>query len=795
MFYPRLPRSPEGVAPPNRSSSQQQLVSIRATKYELGHKTRLERRLMVAVFILGILVFALIIALSIVYSDYRKKMNSRNGTFLRYSSDSSHNGYCNREECIETASSLLLSIDKSADPCQDFYQYACGNWPRAHPIPEGRHANSWFAERSLYLDRQMQDIMEDSNKNDEPEAMHMMRTFYKSCVDTENLESLELEPMQEILEEMGLSTQVPSAETAEGYDLAYSIGKAQKMMSMDLLIQLSVMDGYKDISGRILNVRPPSDGGFLALIPDPDEELRLMTLTAKQLLKANLVYMVQVLHYVGNWRQNKTAGISLIESTEAAAKIMLFEVALRNLTKKLDEEKPNYTRMTFAELNSAMNMDVGPDEQKINLEEYVRVLSAGLNNTLDYNSDIVIVSHLSYFKQLAKVLASEEMQSAQRYIWWHVVKSLIPYSPSKLQKMQRDFVESLYSRPLPQSPRSKICVREVKGLMPMAVGYGMAERHPLNRTIARVEAMLDDIRSSFYSLIHDVQWMDEATKRVTVDKAESVTSFIGYPEWLQKPGLLDQHYGQMDLQPGKYMRNALWFKEKSVKQFLEELGTSNNSTLDLWESIDPVQVNAFYTRVSNSIIIPAGILQIPFYGRGHEALNYGAIGAILGHELTHGFDSEGKDYDKHGKHVTWWGKNITMEYNKRAKCFVNQYDRFRLPGRKKISGQRTLAENIADNGGLREALLAYRRYLKRNGPEPKLAGLEEFSHEQLLFLGFANLWCQASKPAYDDAILRDRHSPAKFRVLGTLSNTPDFAKAWNCPANSTMNPKNKCIIW
>lgn len=163
--------------------------------------------------------------------------------------------------------------------------------------------------------------------------------------------------------------------------------------------------------------------------------------------------------------------------------------------------------------------------------------------------------------------------------------------------------------------------------------------------------------------------------------------------------------------------------------------------------------------------------------------------------MTHAFDIEGKEYDGEGRKISWWSDEMTKHYNNRAQCFVKQYDKFTVNKINKVNGTLTLAENIADNGGVREALHAYRHYVKRNGEEPYLPGLEHYTHEQLFFLAFANVWCEKTTESDEIMSLGDVHSPNKFRVLGTLGNSLEFADAWNCPRKTKMNPENKCVLW
>ncbi|XP_046687782.1 LOW QUALITY PROTEIN: endothelin-converting enzyme homolog [Homalodisca vitripennis] len=300
----------------------------------------------------------------------------------------------------------------------------------------------------------------------------------------------------------------------------------------------------------------------------------------------------------------------------------------------------------------------------------------------------------------------------------------------------------------------------------------------------QVQGMLMDITSAFSGLVHSLDWMDPDTKAAaTLGKAAAIRRYIGYPEWLFKPDELDKLYSNTNT-----CWNMLGIKGKEVTEVVEPAR---------WDS-DPLEVNAYYSRTINAISIPAGILQMPFYFLGLEALNYGAIGSILGHELTHGFDIEGKDYDKTGERISWWNSKITNIYNRKAECFVDQYSRFSFGNTDelRVNGTLTLAENIADNGGIREAIHGYRLYTSRHGPEPYLPGLQHYSHEQLLFLAFAHVWCEATTPQHEVLSLSDLNSPNKFRVLRqVLSNSPEFASIWNCRPGSRMNPTDKCILW
>ncbi|KAK9499350.1 hypothetical protein O3M35_002401 [Rhynocoris fuscipes] len=375
-----------------------------------------------------------------------------------------------------------------------------------------------------------------------------------------------------------------------------------------------------------------------------------------------------------------------------------------------------------------------------------------------------------------------------------MVSAMISHTTSEMRSLRDELYEALFKRQ--RHTRSYKCVKYVKTFFNMAISYKFASLDNLQETTRKIEWMLKDITKSFNILVDSLKWMDYKTKMNTWKKANSVKKYIGYPDWLLDKGELDSLYNHVKVIDGEFLNSMVLIKSSEAKQFLSKLGDVPSDDEETRWITDPLQVNAFYIRQSNSVAIPAGILQAPFYFLGLEALNYGAIGTILGHELTHAFDIEGKDYDFEGKKVSWWDEDMSKEYDERAQCFVDQYNNFGYSDTDKINGTITLAENIADNGGVREAFHAYRYYIRRNGVEAYLPGLDHYTHEQLFFLAFANIWCD--KSSREDEILSlntDEHSPNKFRVLGTLSNLDLFAKVWHCPKNTAMNPVDKCVLW
>jgi len=315
--------------------------------------------------------------------------------------------------------------------------------------------------------------------------------------------------------------------------------------------------------------------------------------------------------------------------------------------------------------------------------------------------------------------------------------------------------------------------------------------------------MVADIINSFEQNLKSIHWMDDKTKGKAKGKAEAILQKIGYPDNLSTANQLNAHYADLSIDTStSYMDNIFASTKFGVQSNLDQLDKAVDKTE--WDMTPPT-VNAYYNPPNNEIVFPAGILQSPFYdGSSLRASNYGGIGVVIGHELTHGFDDEGSQYDKDGNLVPWWPEDVVTKFKEKTKCIADEYSAFQIENGDHVNGNLTLGENIADNGGLRESFHAYRTWVNRtvkdggNGgkEEPNLPGLPDLTPNQLFFLSFATVWCGDTRAEEEHRrIVTDPHSPGRFRVIGTLSNSEDFAREFNCPKGGKMNPEKKCRVW
>ncbi|KAK7882807.1 hypothetical protein WMY93_028981 [Mugilogobius chulae] len=321
--------------------------------------------------------------------------------------------------------------------------------------------------------------------------------------------------------------------------------------------------------------------------------------------------------------------------------------------------------------------------------------------------------------------------------------------------------------------------------------YNRITLRQLQKIAPSVQELVEDIKHSLDLRLQELDWMDEATKDAARAKLKHMMVMTGYPDFLLKPELIDQEYG-FDVDEKTYFKNILNSIKFNIKLSVKKIHEEVDKTMWL---LPPQALNAYYLPNKNQMVFPAGILQPTLYNPEFpQSLNYGGIGAIIGHELTHGYDDWGGQYDRFGNLQQWWTEDSYRQFQRKAECIVKLYDNFTVYNQK-VNGRLTLGENIADMGGLKLSYYAYQKWVREHGPERPLPGLK-YTHEQLLFIAFAQNWCmkRRSQSIYLQ-LLTDKHAPEHYRVIGSVSQFNEFSRVFHCPKGSPMNPPEKCSVW
>src|SRR6185503_15798937 len=394
------------------------------------------------------------------------------------------------------------------------------------------------------------------------------------------------------------------------------------------------------------------------------------------------------------------------------------------------------------------------------------------------------VSKPEFFKEVNGVVESESLDELKTYVQWHMLSGAARWLPKAYVDARFKYRQALTGQSEDQ-PRWKKCVEATDDALGEALGQKYVERTFGAEGKQRMLTMVDALEKALDQDIAGLPWMTDTTKQQAKVKLQAIRNKIGYPDvW--------RDYSKLQVKPGDLMGNFLRANEFEDRRQIAKI--SKLVDKKEWQMTPPT-VNAYYSGSMNEIVFPAGILQPPFFDKNmDDNVNFGSIGAVIGHELTHGFDDQGRKFDPQGNLRDWWTEQDGKEFEKRASCVAEEYGNFVPVDDLKLNGKLTLGENTADNGGARIALMALENMIQQSGKKPE--EIDGYTPEQRYFLGFARVWCEKRKPEYSRMLVNvDPHSPGRFRTNGVVQNMPEFQKAWGCKAGQAMVSPNMCRVW
>uniref|UniRef100_W8BVC8 Membrane metallo-endopeptidase-like 1 n=1 Tax=Ceratitis capitata TaxID=7213 RepID=W8BVC8_CERCA len=676
---------------------------------------------------------------------------------------------CLTEDCVRTAASLLSAMDTTADPCTNFFQFACGTWNKIHIIPEDRSSISTFEVLSDEQQVVLKGVLEESIKDDDNIATIKAKQFYKSCMDLPQIRKIGEGRLMDVLKSLGGWPVITPNWQPPNMTIEQLMGILRGVYSEPVLVELYVGADDKNSSINILQIDQPQ----LAL-PSRDYYLKP---SSENDLKAYLKYMTQTAILLG--ASPATAGKELDE-------VLQFEIKLVNASlPEADRHDTSaiYNKITLPEL-----------QRQVPQLNWTVFLQTVLGPDIELLPDELLVSYaMPYLVEMGKILEKADRRVVHNFVIWRLVMSIMAHMIDEFQRERIEFRKILLGV---QSERMRWsqCVEWTNKKLGLAVGALFIRDNFNQESKDTALEMIHTLREAFNELLTENHWMDDETRAVAREKANAMNERIGYPEILNNATELAKEYENLTIVPDNFMENVLnilkWDSEKNLQLLHQPVDKEKWTT-------EPAVVNAFYNPNKNDIVFPAGIFQPLFYSNNYpKSVNYGGIGVVIGHEITHGFDDKGRQFDKDGNMMQWWNNATIEAFRERTQCIIDQYSRYKIEEVDMyVNGRMTQGENIADNGGLKQAFRAYKKWVKRHGPEPELPGLN-LTHDQLFFLNYAQIWCGSMRP--EDAVTKIRssvHSPGFIRVLAPLSNSKDFAEAYKCKLGSPMNPVEKCSVW
>ncbi|MGA3234729.1 MAG: M13 family metallopeptidase [Bryobacteraceae bacterium] len=640
------------------------------------------------------------------------------------------------------------AMNKSIDPCTDFYQYACGNWVAHNPLPADRSRWGRFNELSDHNEHVLLDMIQGAvaKTAGRNEIEQKIGDEYAACMDTA------------AIEKNGLGAIEPELARIKELTVAGMVDEVARLhgMGVPALFVFGAGPDAKDSNQTIANFRQ----GGLSL---PDRSYYLKTDAKSVETRQRFVeHMANMFRLAGDSPEAAVKNARLTLDFETAlAKDSVDRVAMR-------DPNATYHIMTRQELQALTS-------SFFNWNEYWKQIEAPPFQTLN-------VSQPAFAKGLAADLPNQSVDAWKAYFEYHLLRAHAEQLPAAFESEAFDFWQRYMTGAQEQRPRPYRCVRVVDrelgdllGQKYIELTFGPAAKAQITQLVTALEkALAKDIQA--------LDWMSADTKRAAIAKLNAITNNVGYPKtW--------RDYSKVKIARDDFLGNAERVAEFRYRDNIGKIGKPTDKTE--WSMSTPT-VNAFYSPQNNSINFPAGILQSPFFDPQRDmSINYGAVGAVIGHEMTHGFDDQGRKFDGDGNLRDWWTATDGAEFEKRAACVADEYSGFTAVDDVKLNGRLTLGENTADNGGLRIAYMALEDTLKGNAEK-----MDGYTPEQRFFLGWAQVWCENTAPqeARNRAVT-DPHSPGRFRVNGTLQNMPEFQKAYACKASQPMVSPNACRVW
>jgi putative endopeptidase len=645
----------------------------------------------------------------------------------------------------------VAGMDTGTQACTDFYQYANGGWLAAHPIPSDRPRWGTFDELRQRNQDDLREILErlaaDTSAADGSEE-RKLGDFYGACMDEAAIEAKGLAPIEPELARIDA--------IANRAGLRAEIGRLHPL-GVNPVFAFGSEEDRKD-SSRVIAAAIQAGLG----LPDRDYYLQ-KDAKSVELRKKYLAHVAKMLELAGTPPKKAAADAKAILSLETR----LAEASQSNVDIR-DPDKTNHPMTLDAFSRATPNLQWASffREQQVPAEVSVNVWQP------------------DFFRTADSLIKSVPLQTWKTYLRWQLLDAVAPALPKRF--VDEDFAfngTTLAGTPQIQ-PRWKRCVNATDAALGMALGRIYVKDHFPPEAKGRADELVKNLLAALSDDIKTLTWMSEPTKKAALEKVTSFGTKIGYPDkW--------RDYSTLEVTRGSYATSLLAANAFEWRRDLTKIGKPVDKTD--W-GMTPPEVNAYYNSAKNEIVFPAGILQPPFfYPEGDDAINYGAIGAVIGHEITHGFDNSGRKFDAKGNQVDWWTAEDAKRFDERAACIIKQFDGYVVDSDVHQKGDLVQGESIADLGGL---TIAYRAYKKSLEGKTDPAPIDGLTGDQRFFVSNGRIWASNNRPEFARLMAQTNEHPlGKFRSIGTVSNMPEFARVFECTPGAAMFREPRCQIW
>jgi putative endopeptidase len=641
-------------------------------------------------------------------------------------------------------------MDRNADACDDFFEFANGTWVKNTQIPPSETRWGTF---NMLIDQNtnyLHELLENAAKAKGPKGsdLQLIGDLYESCMNEAAIEKAGIKPIEPYLKEID---------------------------------QIATVNEVKRVIPELHNVGLPAVFNFGAGVDLKDSNSVLASLNQGGLSLPNSTYYTNTdaksVEIRERFVQHMTNMFKLLGDDADTAK------------KNAETVLAIQTRLAKSSLTPVEGRNPNNRYNKITLDAAQKATPNfdWASYITARNSPAIAELNMAppkFFNEVNAMLQDVPVDQWKTYLRWMTVNATAQYLPKRFADENFDFFNRYLNGQKEQQPRWKICVRTTDQGLGEALGMQFVKTKFTPEQKARMNELIDNLIISLKSRINGLEWMSPETKQQALTKLAAFKRKIGYPDTLRG-------YKGLEITNKSFADNIRNIQRFQIARNFQDLGKPRDKSR--W-GFTPPTVNASYNPGNNDITFPAGILQPPFFNfAADDAINYGAIGGVIGHEISHGFDDQGSQFNGEGNLISWWTPEDRKKFEERAACVVKQFDSYEVQPGVFINGKLTLGENIGDFAGL---TIAYYAYMKSLEGKPHPANIDGFTPEQRFFLGWAQVWAAKSTPEAERSQVKgDPHSHAKYRVNGPMSNMPEFAKAWGCKEGDRMVRKDACLIW
>ncbi|XP_020297906.1 membrane metallo-endopeptidase-like 1 isoform X2 [Pseudomyrmex gracilis] len=700
---------------------------------------------------------------------------------------------CATNKCKNAALEILSTFDRSVDPCDNFYKFACGGWLQNNRSNTSFPVINFLTMLKQKLHNQLREILNASSKPTDTMSFIKAKRVFAQCMDQENNKAFGMSNLNAIVNSYG------------GWPIVMS---RHEWNERNLTWQNVTTNLHKN---KVLNI------GLYDI--EVSEDLKMSNTNAIYIFGRALPFSRDEMIFINNTKWRKEKYISTIVNvaqnlitenggtsnmsklTQDALDIVHFEAELANLTSTVDRITNTFTSLTIQQLQEKYDKQNPGMIGKIDWHSAIQEVFASEGIAIE-PSEKLIVPEYEYLINLVPLLERTPSRTIVNFIIWSLIRKLTDYiKPQKLSSIARVIIRADNNQLEEDDKTWMPCINSLN--LDHAISHEYVKKYISLDNIQDITEIYTDIKSVVHQQIRNATWMDGPTKEAAVEKLTSMKHEFFKPDWYSDEAI-DRYYKDLNIGT-EYLDNIINIRKFEWKKMINSLRTPVDTTKYKLYAIEwlsqPTQLQAKYNMVFNSIVLTAALLQSPVYDRNRIALmNYGKVGHIIGHEINHAFDVDGLNFDKNGNIMQTWTQKSIDEYENITQCFIEQYNKYLVPKLEReniqVNGQRTLGENMADAAGIVAAYYAYKNRKERlNETEWRLQGLEDYSEDQIFFLTYAQFLCESALPEVIQKITSGVHSVKEIRIRGSLSNSREFSQSYNCSVETPMNPEKKCALW